>query len=47
MPVIPFDEVVGNEGTVSPSQIVIEFPKLNEGVTIGFTVTFNEVLTAH
>ena len=41
VPVIPFDEVVGNAGTASPSQIVALVPKENEGVVTGFTVTVN------
>ena len=38
VPVIPFDEVTGNAGTASPSQIVA-LPKENVGVITGFTVT--------
>ena len=47
VPVIPFVDVVGNEGTVAPAQIESEVPKLNAGVTIGFTVTLNVVVVAH
>lgn len=38
VPVMPLSEVVGNAGTASPAQIVIDEPKLNTGGTIGFTV---------
>jgi hypothetical protein len=41
------EDVAGNAGTVPPEQIVSEFPKLNAGVITGFTVTVNEVGTAH
>ena len=47
MPVIPFADVVGNIGTVPPSQIVNEVPKLNIGVILGFIVTVNVVGVAH
>ena len=40
VPVIPFDEVIGNAGTASPSQIVA-LPKENLGVITRFTVTVN------
>ena len=39
VPVIPFVDVVGNVGTLPPAQIVSVVPKLNAGVTLGFTVT--------
>ena len=38
VPVIPFAEDTGNEGTVPPLQIVKLVPKLNKGVTFGITV---------
>lgn len=47
VPVIPFVEVVGNDGTVPPAQIVRLVPKLNVGVIFGFTVTVNVVPVAH
>jgi hypothetical protein len=47
LPVTPFVEVDGNAGTVPFVQMVNEFPKLNTGVTIGFTVTANEAVSAH
>ena len=47
MPVIPLFEVVGSDGTLLPAQIVAEGPKLNTGVTFGFTVTSNDVVVAH
>ncbi len=47
VPVIPFDDVVGKVGTASPLQIVAVVPKLNVGVTTGFTVTVKVVVVAH
>ena len=47
MPVMPFDEVVGRTGTVPPAQMEPEVPKLNVGVTIGFTVTVYVAVVAH
>jgi hypothetical protein len=47
VPVIPFEEVAGSAGTVPPEQIVKLFPKLNVGVTLGFTVTVNVAANAH
>ena len=47
VPVIPLSDVAGNEGTVEPAQIIEVVPKLNVGVTIGFTVTFSVVVSAH
>jgi hypothetical protein len=45
--VILFVDVVGNDGTVPPAQIVKLVPKLNVGVTLGLTVTVNVVGRAH
>ena len=42
-PMIPLADVVGNVGAVAPSHILIAVPKLNVGVTFGFTVTANVV----
>ena len=39
VPVIPLSDVTGNTGTAPPEQIVSEVPKLNCGVSTGFTVT--------
>ena len=39
VPVIPLVDVVGNNGTVPPEQIVSVVPKLNVGVIFGVTVT--------
>lgn len=39
VPVMPFVEVVGNTGAVSPEQIDSEVPKLKTGVILGLTVT--------
>ena len=47
VPVIPFVDVAGKGGTALPAQIISDVPKLNAGVTLGFTVTVNEVVTAH
>jgi hypothetical protein len=47
VPVIPFVDVLGNVGTVLPAQTVSDVPKLNAGVTIGFTVTVNVAVVAH
>jgi hypothetical protein len=38
---------VGSKGTDAPAQIVSEFPKLNVGIILGFTVTLNVVAVAH
>lgn len=47
LPVIPFDDVAGNAGTEEPAQIVIDVPKLNVGVMIGFIVTARLAVVAH
>ena len=47
MPVIPFTDVVGSEGTLVPAQIVIDVPKLKVGISTGFTVTTKLVEMAH
>jgi hypothetical protein len=47
VPLIPLLDVFGNAGTVPPSQMVSVVPKLNVGVTIGFTVTVNVCVVAH
>ena len=47
LPVIPFDEVPGNTGTLAPAQISILVPKSNKGVVFGFTVTVKLVAEAH
>ena len=47
VPVIPFEELVGNAGTVPPAQMVNDVPKEKVGVTLGFTVTTKLVGTAH
>ena len=47
VPAIPFVDVNGRVGTVAPIQIDEEEPKLNVGVTIGFTVTVNVTTVAH
>jgi hypothetical protein len=47
VPVIPFVDVPVNVGTVAPMQIDREFPKLNVGVNIGFTVTVNVAVDIH
>lgn len=47
VPVIPLLEVVVKVGTVAPAHMVSEVPKLNAGVTFGFTVTVKVALFAH
>ena len=47
MPVIPLSDVVVSVGTVPPSQIVSDVPKLNVGVALGITVTFIVVGSPH
>ena len=47
VPVIPLVDVVGNNGTVPPEQIVSVVPKLNVGVILGVIVTVNVVVVAH
>ena len=47
VPAMPLVDVVGNVGTVAPAQTDREVPKLNAGVTTGFTVTVNVVVVAH
>ena len=39
VPVIPLEDVVTRAGTEPPLQIASAVPKLNVGVTFGFTVT--------
>jgi hypothetical protein len=45
--VIPFIDVEGKDGTTPPAQMVIEVPKLNEGVNTGLIVTVKPVAKAH
>lgn len=47
VPVMPFVDVVGKPGTVSPAQIVRPVPKLNVGIILGSTVTVNVAVVAH
>jgi hypothetical protein len=47
VPVIPFEEVVTNVGTVPPSQMDKAVPKPNVGVMLGATVTVNAAVVAH
>ena len=47
VPVIPFDDVLGNVGTEPAAHIVMDVPKLNTGVTLGLTVTVNVAVVAH
>ena len=47
VPVIPFDDVVGNAGAVVPAQNVVAVPKLKVGVTFGFTNTVYVAVVAH
>lgn len=47
VPVIPFVDVFGSAGTVSPAQIVNAVPKLKVGVIFGATVTVKVTGGAH
>lgn len=47
VPVTPFEEVDGKEGTVPPAQMLRDVPKANVGVTTGLTVTVSVVGIAH
>ena len=47
IPSIPLSDVVGNVGTVPPSQITSEGPKPNSGVMVVVTVTDKLVVVAH
>ena len=47
VPAMLLSDVVGNDGTVAPLQIVNEVPKLNVGVMFGLTVTLNVAVVAH
>jgi len=47
VPVMLLLDVVGNDGTVPPLQIVNEVPNAKVGVIIGLTVTVNVVVVAH
>lgn len=47
VPVIPFAELAGKEGTPAPEQIVNDVPKSNEGVIFGLTVTLKLAGKAH
>lgn len=46
VPVIPFVDVVGNDGTVPPLQITRLVPILNTGRILELTVTVNVVVGA-
>ena len=46
-PVILLEDTVGNVGTLAPSHIANDDPKLKVGATIGFTVTVNVAGKAH
>ena len=47
VPVTPFVEVLGNEGTVPPAHNDRDVPKLNTGMVFGFTVILNVAEVAH
>jgi hypothetical protein len=47
VPVTPFEDVAGNDGTVSPAQMVSDVPKLKEGICLGVTVTEKLADVAH
>ena len=44
---MPLSDAVGNEGTLTPAQIVKDVPNANVGVMFGLTVTVNVVPFAH
>ena len=46
VPVKPLDDVVGNAGTLPPSQMVREVPILKAGVILGATVIENVTVGA-
>lgn len=46
LPAIPFTDIAGNAGTLSPAQIVRVNPKLNVGTIFGATVTVNAVVVS-
>jgi len=46
VPAMPFTDIAGNIGTLSPAQIVRVDPKLNVGTTFGVTVTVNVVVVS-
>ena len=46
LPAIPFTDIAGNAGTLSPAQIVSVDPKLNAGTTFGVTDTVNVVVVS-
>jgi hypothetical protein len=47
VPVIPFVDVVGNNGTVLPAQAISEEPNANAGTSFGLMVTKTLVGVAH
>jgi hypothetical protein len=47
VPLTPFEDVFGNDGTDPPLQIVSDVPKANVGAAVEFTVTVNVTGTAH
>ena len=47
VPVMPLSDMPGKVGTAPPLQILNDVPKLNVGVTRGFTVTVNVVVVPH
>ena len=47
VPVIPFCDVFGKEGTVPPAQMVRPVPNAKVVVTLTLTVTANEAFVAH
>ena len=44
---MPFVDVLGNVGTIPLPHITKDVPKVNVGVTFGFTVTDIVVFTPH
>ncbi len=47
VPATPFVDVDGNAGAGVPGHKIMDVPKLNAGVRIGFTLTVKMVVVAH
>ena len=46
-PLMPFNDMVGNTGTLLPAQKLSAAPNVKAGTTFGVTVTVNVVGLAH
>ena len=47
VPLTPFNDVGGKDGTDAPLQMVNDVPKLKVGVVLGITVTLIDTCNAH